>query len=151
MDMSRLYENKFLEEYDENNDHSWKKTVEVFKKYHDREIWRTKKETGQKKYESVAGLRERNPDCKRIRNLGAMQEALGEASTAVMDYIAALEERSEIQDRKIVELENHGRTVSIPPINTLAASTLSGRNIRSSSSMVNIHLAKIKSAMQKNG
>ena len=50
----------------------------------------------------------------------------------MMEYIAALKERSEIQDRKIAELENHGRTVSIPPTDTAAASTLSGSSIRSS-------------------
>ena len=56
----------------------------------------------------------------------------------MMEYIAALEERSEIQDRKIAELENHGRTVSSPPNNTEAASTLLGSRIRSSGITVDV-------------
>ena len=71
------------------------------------------------------------------------------ASTAAMEYIAALEERSAIQDRKIAELENHGRAVSIPPTDTAAASTLLGGIIRSRGSKVNIQLMEIKAAMQK--
>ena len=54
-----------------------------------------------------------------------------------------------IQDRKIAELENHGRTVSIPPTGTAAASTLSGRSSRSSSITVYVQLAEMKAAMQK--
>ena len=66
-----------------------------------------------------------------------------------MEYIAALEERSAIQDRKIAELENHSRTVSIPPTDTSAASTLLGNSIRSSSSTVDVQLAEMKYSMQK--
>ena len=76
-----------------------------------------------------------------------MQEAPAEASTAAMEYIAALEERSTVQDRKIAELDNHGRTVSITPTGTAAASTLLGSSRRSSSSTVNIQIVEIKSAM----
>ena len=36
MDLSGLYENEFLEDYDESNVHSWEKTVEVFTKKYDR-------------------------------------------------------------------------------------------------------------------
>ena len=66
-----------------------------------------------------------------------------------MECIAALEERSEIQDKKIAELENHGHTVSIPLTNTAATSALSGSSIQSSGSMVNVQLAEMKAAMQK--
>ena len=64
-----------------------------------------------------------------------------------MGYIAALEERSAIQDRKIAELENHSRTVSIPPTDTAAASTLTGSISRSSGSTVDVQLAEMKYAM----
>ena len=60
-----------------------------------------------------------------------------------------LEERSEIQDRKIAELENHGRTVSITPTDTTAASTLSGSSSQSSGRTVDFQLAEMKAAMQK--
>ena len=43
MDLSVLYENEFLEDYDESNDQSWEKIVEVFTKQYNREILRTKK------------------------------------------------------------------------------------------------------------
>ena len=66
-----------------------------------------------------------------------------------MEYIAALKERSEIQDRKIAELENHGRTVSIPPTDTAAEITLSGRNSLISGSTVDVNLAEIKADMHK--
>ena len=66
-----------------------------------------------------------------------------------MEYNAALEERLGIQDRKIAEVENHGRTVSITSTNTSASSTLSGSSSRSSSSTVDIQLADIKAEMQK--
>ena len=62
-----------------------------------------------------------------------------------MEYIAALEERLSIQDRKIKELENHSRTVSIPPTDTSAASTISGISSQSSGSRVD----EMKAAMQK--
>ena len=91
MDMSGIYKNKFLEDYDKNEG----------------EIWRTKKETGQKEYESAAALHKRNRDYNRNRNVGATQEAPTEASTAAMEYITELEERSAIQDRKTAKLENH--------------------------------------------
>ena len=78
-----------------------------------------------------------------------MQEAPAEASTAAMEYIAALEERSMVQDRKIAELENHGRTVAITLTNTAEASTLLGSSSRSSGITVDIHIVEIKSAMQK--
>ena len=32
MDLSGLYENEFLKDYDKSNNHSWEKTVEVFTK-----------------------------------------------------------------------------------------------------------------------
>ena len=48
MDLSGLYENEFLEYYDKSDDWSWETTAEVFTKQYDREIWRTKEETGQK-------------------------------------------------------------------------------------------------------
>ena len=64
----------------------------MFTKKYDREIWCTKKKTGQKEYENAAALREHNRD----RNLGATQEAPAKASAAAMEYIAALEERSAI-------------------------------------------------------
>ena len=85
------------------------------KKQYDREIWRTKKETGQKGYDSAAALSELNRKLNRNRNLVVTQETPAKASTSAMEYIASLEERSAIQDKKIAELENHGRTVSIPP------------------------------------
>ena len=66
-----------------------------------------------------------------------------------MECIAALEERSEIQDKKIAELENHGHTVSIPLTDTAETSALSGSSIQSSGSMVNVQLAEMKAAMQK--
>ena len=69
--LSGLYENEFLEDYDESGDQSWYKTVKIFTKQYDREIRRTKKETGQKEYDSAAALRKRNLDCNRDRNLGA--------------------------------------------------------------------------------
>ena len=78
-----------------------------------------------------------------------MQEAPAEASTAAMEYIAELEERSMVQDRKMAELENHGRTVSITLTNTAEASTLLGRSSQSSGITVDIHIVEIKSAMQK--
>ena len=78
-----------------------------------------------------------------------MQEAPAEASTAAMEYIAELEERSMVQDRKIAELENHGRTVSITLTDTAEASTLLGSSSRSSGITVDIHIVEIKSAMQK--
>ena len=58
-----------------------------------------------------------------------------------------MEERSEIQDRNIEELENHGCTVSIPPTDTAAASTISGSSGRSSGSRVDFQLAEMKAAM----
>ena len=66
-----------------------------------------------------------------------------------MEYIAALEERLAIQDRKIEELENHSHTVSIPPIDTAAASNLLGRSRWSSGSRVAVQLADMQAAMQK--
>ena len=78
-----------------------------------------------------------------------MQEAPAEASTAAMEYIAELEERSMVQDRKMAELENHGRTVSITLTDTAEASTLLGSSSRSSGITVDIHIVEIKSAMQK--
>ena len=66
-----------------------------------------------------------------------------------MEYIAALEERLAIQDRKITEIENHGRTVSITPTDTSATSNLSGSSSRSSGSTVNVQLADMKATMQK--
>ena len=54
-----------------------------------------------------------------------------------------------IQDRKIAELENHGRTVSITPTDTTAASTLSGSSSQSSGRTVDFQLAEMKAAMQK--
>ena len=107
MYLSRLYKNDFLEDYDKRNDQSWEKTVKVFTKQYDREIRRTKKEIGQKEYESAAALHKRNRDYNRNRNVGATQEAPTEASTAAMEYITELEERSAIQDRKTAKLENH--------------------------------------------
>ena len=47
------------------------------------------------------------------------------ASEAAMEYITSLEERLAIQDRNIKDLENHGRTVSIPPTDTATVSTIS--------------------------
>ena len=93
MDLSGLYENEFLEDYDESDDQSWETTVEVFTKKYDREIWRTKKVMGKKYHKSASALRERNRDRNRDRNLGATQEAPAEASTSTMGYITALEER----------------------------------------------------------
>ena len=61
----------------------------------------------------------------------------------------ALEERSEIQDIKIVEIENRGRTVSIPPTNTAVSITLSGSSSWSSGIMVDVQIAEMKAAMQK--
>ena len=66
-----------------------------------------------------------------------------------MEYTAALEERLEIQDRKIEELEDHGCTMSINPTNTAAEITLSGSSIRSSGSRVNVQLAEMKPVTQK--
>ena len=68
MDLSGLYKNDFLEDYNESNDQSWEKTVKLFTKQYDREIQRTKKEMGYKEYEIAAALREHN----RNRNLGAV-------------------------------------------------------------------------------
>ena len=62
MYLSRLYKNDFLEDYDKRNDQSWEKTVKVFTKQYDREIWCTKKKIGRKEYESADALRERNRD-----------------------------------------------------------------------------------------
>ena len=80
MDLSGLYENEFLEDYDESNNQSWEKTVEAFTKQYDREIWRTNKEMGQKEYESAAALCELN----RNRNLSATQKAPAEVSESAM-------------------------------------------------------------------
>ena len=54
-----------------------------------------------------------------------------------------------VQDRKIAELENHGRTVAITLTDTAEASTLLGSSSRSSGITVDIHIVEIKSAMQK--
>ena len=54
-----------------------------------------------------------------------------------------------VQDRKMAELENHGRTVAITLTNTAEASTLLGSSSRSSGITVDIHIVEIKSAMQK--
>ena len=62
MDLSGIYKNVFLEDYDERYDQSWEKTVEVFTKQYNREIRRTNKETGKKEYERNAAL------CKHNRN-----------------------------------------------------------------------------------
>ena len=80
MDLSGLYENEFLEDYDESNNQSWEKTVEAFTKQYDREIWRTNKEMGQKEYESAAALCGLN----RNRNLSANQKAPAEVSESAM-------------------------------------------------------------------
>ena len=45
MDLSGLYKNKFLENYNKSNDQSWETTVEVFTKQYDRKIRCTNKET----------------------------------------------------------------------------------------------------------
>ena len=145
MDLSGLYKNEFLEDYDESNNHSWEKTGELFTEQYDREIWLTKKETIQKEYESAAALCQCNPD----RNLSATREAPVEASAAAMEYIAALEERSVIQDRKTAEIENHGRNVSITRTNTAAVINLSRISSRSSGSTANVQLSEMKATMQK--
>ena len=48
MYLSGLYENEFLEDYGKSDNQSWDKTVKIFTKQYDREIRRTKKETGRK-------------------------------------------------------------------------------------------------------
>ena len=58
MDLSGLYNNEFLEDYEKSNDQLWEKTVEIFTKKYVREFFRTKKETVHKEYESAAALHE---------------------------------------------------------------------------------------------
>ena len=48
MYLSGLYQNEFLEDYNESIIRSWEKTVKVFTTKYNREIWRTKKEMSQK-------------------------------------------------------------------------------------------------------
>ena len=60
-----------------------------------------------------------------------------------------MQERLAIQEKKIVELENHGHTVSIPPTDTAAVITLLGSSSRSSRSTVDVQIAEMKAAMQK--
>ena len=43
MDLSVLFENDYLEDYDKTTDKSWKTTVDTFTKQYNREIRRTKK------------------------------------------------------------------------------------------------------------
>ena len=67
MDLIRLYENEFLEDYDERDNQSWEKQPNSM--------------TG--KF-GIDG------------NLGATRQAPAEVSIEAMEYITALEERSEI-------------------------------------------------------
>ena len=71
MDLSSLFENKFLKNYNETADKFWKTTVDTFTNEYDREIIRTKREGSQKEYNIDAALRKHNFD----RNFGAPQEA----------------------------------------------------------------------------
>ena len=43
MDLSGLFENEYLEDYNETADKLWKTTVDAFTKQYNREFFRTKK------------------------------------------------------------------------------------------------------------
>ena len=69
-------------------------------------------------------------------------------------YIAVMEDRAEIQDRRIEEMDNHNHTMKIPVTNTAAASTIiesSDRrsSSRSNSSKLDLHFSDMKAAIQK--
>ena len=68
---------------------------------------------------------------------------------AMMEYIAAMEDRAEIQDIILDEMENHDRTMTIPATDTAVASTVTENSVWSSSSNLDPQFADMKAAMQK--
>ena len=78
-----------------------------------------KKEGIRKEYKSATNRRNHN----RERNLGTPQEAPN-SSAATMEYIAAMEERAEIHNRRIDKLQNYDRAMTIPATDTAAASNI---------------------------
>ena len=60
-----------------------------------------------------------------------------------------MEELAEIQKRRIKELENYNRAMTIPVTKIAAASTITENSSRSSSNKLNLQFFEMKTAMQK--
>ena len=55
----------------------------------------------------------------------------------------------EVQDRKIEDLENHNRAMTVPAIDTSSESTITESSVQSSISNIDLQFTKMKAAMHK--
>ena len=118
--------------------------MDIFAKYFDQERHCTKTSEKRNNFKSMTMATAHN------RNLSAPQRAT-ETSAATLEYIAAMEERAEMVDTRIKELESCGdHVVTGSTTNTTTASTItgsSGRSSRSSISKVERQMTEIQTPM----
>ena len=138
MDKSGPFEPKFIDNYDDTPEKRWTTVVELSSKQYDREMRRIKREGENKDYKIMTALRE--------INRGGAPQPQPEADMATREYIAAMEERSTMQDAHIKDLMERGPPTTIPATDGAAAAIVITRGSNRSSSTTGQQLTELQSA-----
>ena len=125
MEKSGLFEPKVINDYENTIENQWTMVIEIFYKQYERGMCCIKREGENKDYEIMTALRE--------INRGGAPQPQPEADMATREYIAAMEERSTMQDAHIKDLMERGPPTTIPATDGAAAASVITRGSNRSS------------------